>query len=72
MAKNAVYHNKTKHIMIKYHFLRETTANKEIKLNYCKTEEQVADTFTKALPNAKFELLRDMLGVTELASMRSV
>ena len=72
MAKNAVYHSRTKHIAIKYHFLRETTANKEIELNYCKTEEQVADIFTKALPTAKFKLLRAMLGVTELASRRSV
>ncbi|XP_071694431.1 uncharacterized protein [Rutidosis leptorrhynchoides] len=64
MAKNHVFHGRTKHIDIKYHFLREVTAKKEIELKYCKTEEQIADIFTKALPRPKFEFLRNMLGVT--------
>ena len=53
MAKNPVFHNRTKHISIKYHFLREVEANKEIELKHCKTEEQLADIFTKALPRPK-------------------
>ena len=57
MAKNLVFHNRTKHINLKYHFTRETEANKEIKLKHCRTEEQLADIFTKALQRAKFELL---------------
>ena len=64
MAKNPVFHSRTKHIAIKYHFLREAEANKEIELEYCRTEEQLADIFTKALPKARFELLRSMIGVT--------
>ncbi|XP_071741192.1 probable disease resistance protein At1g61300 [Rutidosis leptorrhynchoides] len=63
MAKNPVFHGRTKHIDIKYHFLREVSAKKDIELKYCKTEEQ-ADIFTKALPRPKFEFLRNMLGVT--------
>ncbi|CAL2254987.1 unnamed protein product [Prunus armeniaca] len=66
MAKNPVFHSKTKHIAIKHHFLREVSANKEVELKYCKTEEQIADIFTKALPRPKFELLRSMLGVTQM------
>lgn len=65
MAKNPVYHSRTKHIAIKYHFLREAEANGEIELKFCNSEEQVADIFTKALPRDKFQLLRMMLGVTE-------
>jgi len=44
----------------------------EIQLDYCPTEDQIADIFTKALPRPRFELLRAMLGVTEFASRRSI
>ncbi|XP_071700490.1 uncharacterized protein [Rutidosis leptorrhynchoides] len=64
IAKNPVFHGRTKHIDIKYHFLRESYAKKDIELKYCKTEEQIADIFTKALPRPKFEYLRNRLGVT--------
>nr|KYP39855.1 Copia protein [Cajanus cajan] len=64
MAKNPVHHQRTKHIAIKYHFIREVEITKQIQLEY--TEDQVADIFTKALPRAKFEQLRTMLGVTEI------
>ena len=66
MAKNPVFHSRTKHISIKYHFIREAETNREIKLKHCKTEEQPADIFTKALPREKFEKLRDYIGVTEM------
>jgi hypothetical protein len=41
-------------------------ATKQIQAKYCTTEEQIADIFMKALPRARFELLRAMLGVTEI------
>ncbi|XP_028181437.1 UDP-glycosyltransferase 1-like [Glycine soja] len=66
MAKNPVHHSRTKHIAIKYHFIREAEATKEIKLDYCRTEDQIADIFTKALPRPRFEELRAMLGVIEI------
>ena len=42
MMKNLVFHNKTKHISIKYHFL-QVVSNKEIEFKYYKVEEQLAD-----------------------------
>lgn len=57
MTKNHVLQIKTKHISIKYHFLREVEANKEIKLKHCKIEEHLVDIITKALPKVKFEQL---------------
>ncbi|KAL2491108.1 Uncharacterized protein Adt_26736 [Abeliophyllum distichum] len=51
MAKNL--HSKTKHIGIKHHFIREAEANKEIELKHCRTEEQLADIFTKAFSITK-------------------
>ena len=66
ITKNPVHHNRTKHIAIKYHFIRDAEAAKEIQLKYCRTEDQVADIFTKALPRTRFEQLRTMLGVSEI------
>ncbi|PNX86396.1 putative LRR receptor-like protein kinase, partial [Trifolium pratense] len=53
MANNPVHHHRTKHIAIKYHFIREANTTKQIQLEYCTTEEQIADIFTKALPRAR-------------------
>jgi len=72
MTKNPVHHSRTKHIAIKYHFIREAETNMKIRLEYCPTKDQIVDIFTKALPRPRFELLRAMLGVTEFASRRSI
>ncbi|OMO72757.1 hypothetical protein CCACVL1_17615 [Corchorus capsularis] len=50
IAKNLVSHGKTKHFMIKFHFVREMQQAGEVSLNYCTSEEQLADFLTKALP----------------------
>ena len=63
ISKNPVMHLKTKHIPIKYHFLREHVIDKHVKLEFVGTKEQVADIFTKPLPRETFEYLRDRLGV---------
>ena len=66
ITKNLVYHSRTKHIAIKYHFVKEAASKGEIELKYCNTKEQAADIFTKALPRQRFELLREILGVTQM------
>jgi hypothetical protein len=63
ISKNLVMHSKTKHIPIKYHFLWERVAEKNIKVEYVGTKEQVVDIFTKPLPQESFEYLRQRLGV---------
>ena len=55
ISKNPIFHSKTKHIDIKYHVLREKVVEKEIKLEYINTEEQIANIFTKALLKDTFE-----------------
>ena len=62
IAKNPIQHGKTKHIKVKFHFLREDEREQEICLTYCRSEEQLADIFTKALSKARFEDLRTKLG----------
>jgi hypothetical protein len=63
ISKNPVMHSKTKHIPIKYHFLREQVSEKNIRVEYVGTKEQVADIFTKLLPREAFEYFRQRLRV---------
>ena len=66
ISKNPVMHTKTKHISIKYH-LRELVQDKEVKLEYVNTKEQIVDIFTKPLPKDAFLHLRGKLGVIPLS-----
>ncbi|GLU10855.1 hypothetical protein SLE2022_276360 [Rubroshorea leprosula] len=68
IAQNPVQHGRTKHIKIKYHVIRNYVRGKEIILQHCDYEVQVAHILTKALPRQKFEKFRDMLGVTNIKS----
>ena len=63
ISHNPVFHGKTKHFKIKFFFLREVQKEGEIALVYCKSENQLADIFTKPLPVSKFEDLRKKLGI---------
>jgi len=63
VSKNPVFHSKTKHIPIKYHFLREQVTNQIVQVHYIPTTEQIADIFTKSLAKTLFEYLRQKLGV---------
>ncbi|XP_039143969.1 uncharacterized mitochondrial protein AtMg00810-like [Dioscorea cayenensis subsp. rotundata] len=66
IARNPVMHGRTKHIDTRYHFICELMKDGLIDITHCGTNEQVADVFTKALPNHKFEYFRNMLGIREL------
>uniref|UniRef100_A0A1X7U6N9 Reverse transcriptase Ty1/copia-type domain-containing protein n=1 Tax=Amphimedon queenslandica TaxID=400682 RepID=A0A1X7U6N9_AMPQE len=58
IAKNPVYHSQTKHVDIKYHYIREAIQDKAIQLEYFPTKEMLADILTKQLAREKFEKLR--------------
>jgi hypothetical protein len=66
ISKIPVVHSKTKHIPIKFHFLRERVMSKVIKVEYVGTKDQIVDVFTKPLPKMQFEILRDQFGVYPL------
>jgi hypothetical protein len=63
VSKNPVLYSKTKHIPIKYYFLREQVTNQIVQVHYIPTSEQIADIFTKPLAKTLFEYLRQKLGV---------
>ncbi len=66
LANNLVYHARTKHIEVHYHFIREKVLAKEIDLIHVSTKNQVADIFTKALSTDKLKKFRKMLSVLEV------
>jgi hypothetical protein len=55
LANNSIYHARTKHIEVHYHFIRKKVLAKEIGLIHVNTEDQVADIFTKVLGTYKFK-----------------
>ena len=60
-----MFHARTKHIEVHHHFVREKVLNQEIDLQKIRSEDQVADIFTKALGRAKLEEFRAALGVVD-------
>ena len=54
LAKNLVFHGRSKYIDTRYHFLRECTMNKEVELKFVKSQDQIFDIFTKPLKGDDF------------------
>ena len=65
LAKNQQVHGRTKHIDIKYHFVRDMVETGRVKLCYCASEHMIADMLTKGLSVKRFEKLRQLIGVAE-------
>jgi hypothetical protein len=63
MADNPIEHNRTKHINIRYHFLRDHQQNEDIEIAYVSTHNQLADIFTKPLDEKTFSKLRNELNI---------
>jgi hypothetical protein len=63
VAKNPMLHSKTKHIEVRYHFLRDNVEKGKITLIHVPTHNQLADIFTKPLDQATFTRLQGELGV---------
>ena len=64
LSKNHVFYKITKHIDTSFNFIKELVNNKEICLEFCMSEDQLADIFTKPLANDTFQYLCSYLGMT--------
>nr|GEU29655.1 hypothetical protein [Tanacetum cinerariifolium] len=64
---NPVQHSRTKHIAVRYHFIKEHVEKGTIELYFVKTDYQLADLFTKALPADRFNYLVRRLGMRSLS-----
>ncbi|GJU31366.1 retrovirus-related pol polyprotein from transposon TNT 1-94 [Tanacetum coccineum] len=64
---NNVQHSRSKHIDVRYHFIKEKVENSVVELYFVKTEYQLADIFTKALARKRFEFLLSWLGMKSMS-----
>jgi hypothetical protein len=65
MTENLVFHDRSKHIETRYHFICDMVQRGALKLQYISTYEQVADVLTKPLSCVKFEHFRDKIGIVQ-------
>lgn len=67
LAENLMFHDKSKHIEIRYHYIRDMVQRGVVRLHHISTDEQIADILTKALPKGKFLVFREQLGLMDVA-----
>lgn len=72
MSRNPAFHSRTKHIDVRYHFIRDLTMKGEVQLKHCGTNQQAADILTKFLPPVKHQYFRLKMGVTSFEASGSV
>ena len=69
LSRNPIMHGRSKHIDVRFHFLRDLTKDGVVKLIHCGTQEQMADLMTKPLKLEAFQKLRNMMGVCEVVGI---
>jgi hypothetical protein len=69
LSKNPVLHGRSKHIDVRFHFLRDLTRGGKVKLVYCGSKDQLADIMTKPLKLEEFVKQRELLGVCEVPNL---
>ena len=66
LAKNPVLHDRSKHIDVKFHFLRDCGDGGQIVIEFVDTNRQLADILTKSLGRLRFLELRGLMGMVEI------
>lgn len=71
LAKNPVHHDRSKHIDVKFHFIRDSMETGQVEVDYVRTQEQLADVLTKSLGRVQFTEMRRRLGVVEISGRQA-
>ena len=69
LTKNPIQHSKTKHSEIMHHFIRDHIQKGDIEIKFVKTENQLADLFSKPLARDRFNKLRTELGILDMKNV---
>ena len=65
LANNSEFHKRSKHIDVRFHFVRDVISRKEIEISYVQSKHQLAEIFTKPLAKHQFCFLREKLNIRE-------
>jgi hypothetical protein len=66
LCKNPVLHDRSKHIDMRYHFIRGCIEDGTVTVKFVGTDDQLADIFTKALGRVRFQKLCEMIKVVKV------
>ena len=66
LSKNPVFHERSKHIDTRYHYITECVAGGVLEVKHISTEDQLADALTKPLARIRFAELRRQIGVVSI------
>ncbi|KAI5400390.1 hypothetical protein KIW84_065323 [Lathyrus oleraceus] len=69
LSKNPIAHGRSKHIEMRFHYLRELVSDGWLRLGYCRSEDQVADLLTKGVTNDVFKRLKKNMSMVDLKHM---
>ena len=73
MAENQITSERTKHIDLRHHFIREHVLAKNLRMNYVSTDLNIADVFTKPLDQLKFKkFMKFIISVTSLIPIKEL
>jgi hypothetical protein len=66
LASNPIFHERMKHVEIDYHFARDCVIKKVLNVRFISTDDQVADRFTKALPQQRLIEFQNNLNLVKM------
>ena len=69
LSKNPTMHGRSKHIDVRFHFLRDLSKERVVELVHCGTQDQITDVLTKPLKLDMFLKLRELMGVREVPNV---